>query len=134
MNPQPRRPLPLRPDLRGLEPYGAPQLHVPVVLNVNENPYAPSESVVADVAEAVRAAARGLNRYPDRDFLDLRTDLAAYLRRESGVALAPEQSQPSFIDVENGRCLFRRDQRCLIQKLAGIRPLPESDVHLRKHY
>ncbi len=91
MNPQPRRPLPLRPDLQGLEPYGAPQLHVPVVLNVNENPYAPSESVVADIAEAVRAAARGLNRYPDRDFLDLRLDLATYLRRESGVALAPEQ-------------------------------------------
>ncbi|MBX9246511.1 histidinol-phosphate transaminase [Actinotalea ferrariae] len=82
--------LPLRPELRGLEPYGAPQLDVPVLLNVNENPYPPSEAVVADVARAVAEAASGLNRYPDRDFLPLRTDLAAYLARESGVRVAPE--------------------------------------------
>ena len=36
---------PLREELRGLEPYGAPQLDVPVQLNVNENPYAPSPAV-----------------------------------------------------------------------------------------
>jgi len=84
-------PLPLREDLAGLAPYGAPQLDVPVLLNVNENPYAPSEQVVASIAEAVAGAARGLNRYPDRDFLDLRKDLADYLLAESGVALAPEQ-------------------------------------------
>ena len=83
--------LPLRPELAGLEPYGAPQLDVPVLLNVNENPYAPSEQVVADVAAAVAQAARGLNRYPDRDFADLRADLAAYLLAESGVALTPAQ-------------------------------------------
>ena len=88
---QPRPDLPLRPDLRGLEPYGAPQLHVPVVLNVNENPYPPSEAVAADIASAVLAAARGLNRYPDRDFPDLRADLATYLARESGVAVDASQ-------------------------------------------
>lgn len=81
----PRGPLPLRADLVGLEPYGAPQLDVPVLLNVNENPYAPSEEVVADIAAAVAEAARDLNRYPDREFLDLRADLAAYLEVESGV-------------------------------------------------
>ena len=58
--------LPLREELRGIEPYGAPQLDVPVALNVNENPYAPSEDVVADVARSVAAATRTLNRYPDR--------------------------------------------------------------------
>ena len=42
--------LPLREELRGIEPYGAPQLDVPDALNVNENPYPPSEAVVADVA------------------------------------------------------------------------------------
>jgi len=83
--------LPLRPELRGLEPYGAPQLRVPVVLNVNENPYAPSDAVASDIAAAVLEAARGLNRYPDRDFPELRADLAAYLLRESGVALDPAQ-------------------------------------------
>ena len=36
------RALPLRDDLRGEIPYGAPQIDVPVRLNVNENPYPPS--------------------------------------------------------------------------------------------
>jgi len=75
----------------GLTPYGAPQLDVPVRLNVNENPYPPADDVVADIAADVAAAARGLNRYPDRDFRALREDLAGYLLRESGVRLAPEQ-------------------------------------------
>ncbi|NLI19382.1 MAG: histidinol-phosphate transaminase [Actinomycetales bacterium] len=75
---------PLRPDLVGLEPYGAPQLRVPVVLNVNENPYPPSPAVVADIAAAVAAAARGANRYPERDFPELRQALADYLAVESG--------------------------------------------------
>ncbi|HLV05088.1 MAG TPA: histidinol-phosphate transaminase [Actinomycetaceae bacterium] len=76
--------LPVRPDLAGLTPYGAPQLDVPVLLNVNENPHPPSEQVVRDIADAVAEAARGLNRYPDREFRRLRTDLAEYLHVESG--------------------------------------------------
>jgi histidinol-phosphate aminotransferase len=83
--PAPATRLPLRPDLRGVHPYGAPQLDVPVLLNVNENPYPPTPDVVADIAQAVAAAAAGLNRYPDRDFPELRADLAAYLEAESGV-------------------------------------------------
>ena len=83
--------LPLRPELAGLEPYGAPQIDVPVLLNVNENPYPPAEDVVADIAADVAAAARTLNRYPDRDFLGLCGDLAEYLRRESGVGLSSDQ-------------------------------------------
>ena len=74
--------VPLREELRGIEPYGAPQLSLeqaPVQLNVNENPYPPSEAVVADVAAAVADATRTLNRYPDREFTALREDLAGYL-------------------------------------------------------
>ena len=71
--------LPLREELRGVEPYGAPQLDVPVALNVNENPYPPSEAVVTDVAAAVADVARTLNRYPDREFTGLREALADYL-------------------------------------------------------
>lgn len=70
---------PIREELRGIEPYGAPQLDVPVQLNVNENPYPPSEEVVADVATAVASATATLNRYPDREFAALRSALAAYL-------------------------------------------------------
>ena len=83
--------LPIRPELAGLRPYGAPQLDVPVLLNVNENPYPPSPAVVEDMVAAVRLAAAGLNRYPDRDFAALRADLADYLAVESGVRLAPER-------------------------------------------
>ena len=76
---------PLREELRGLAPYGAPQLSLeqaPVQLNTNENPYGPSEAVVADIAAAVAEASRGLNRYPDREHVELRTALAEYLSRD----------------------------------------------------
>jgi histidinol-phosphate aminotransferase len=79
--------LPLREELRGVAPYGAPQLAVPVALNVNENPYPPSEAVVADVADAVAEATRTLHRYPDREFSELRAALAGYL----GHGVRPEQ-------------------------------------------
>jgi histidinol-phosphate aminotransferase len=79
--------LPLRDDLRGEQPYGAPQLDVAVQLNVNENPYGPSEFVVAEMAAAVAKAARTLNRYPDRDALDLRAALADYLNGDGADGL-----------------------------------------------
>ena len=70
---------PLRADLAGREPYGAPQLDVAVALNTNENPYPPPDSVVREIGEAAAAAAAQLNRYPDRDAVGLRGDLAGYL-------------------------------------------------------
>ncbi|MCB0894648.1 MAG: histidinol-phosphate transaminase, partial [Nocardioidaceae bacterium] len=70
---------PLREELRGIAPYGAPQLDVPVQLNVNENPYGPSPACAADIAAAVAQAAVTLNRYPDRELVDLRMALASYL-------------------------------------------------------
>ncbi|MCT2585280.1 histidinol-phosphate transaminase [Actinophytocola gossypii] len=82
--------LPLRDDLRGRSPYGAPQLDVPVRLNTNENPYPPPPALVADVAEAVAEAAAGLHRYPDRDATELRADLARYLSAVTGVQLGVE--------------------------------------------
>ncbi len=84
MNASARDVLPLRDELRGRTPYGAPQPDVPVRLNVNENPYGPSAALVADIAAAVAAVAGGLNRYPDRDALALRADLAAYLNARDG--------------------------------------------------
>jgi histidinol-phosphate aminotransferase len=83
--------LPLRDDLRGQTPYGAPQLDVPVLLNVNENPYPLSAKVVADIATAVGEAAAGLNRYPDREAHALRTELAGFLTADGGVELTAER-------------------------------------------
>jgi histidinol-phosphate aminotransferase len=71
--------LPLRPELVGEEPYGAPQLDVPVRLNVNENPYPPSPAIIAEMAAAVATAAATIDRYPDREASALRADLAVYL-------------------------------------------------------
>jgi histidinol-phosphate aminotransferase len=72
-------PFVLREDLQDLEAYGAPQIDVPVRLNTNENPYPPSAELIRAVADSVAGVAGSLNRYPDRDAVDLRKDLAAYL-------------------------------------------------------
>ncbi|WP_395243431.1 histidinol-phosphate transaminase [Agromyces sp. MMS24-K17] len=79
--------LPIRDDLRGKSPYGAPQKVVPVALNVNENTHPIPEDVAHDIVARVAAAIIGLNRYPDREFTELRTALAAYL----GHGLDPAQ-------------------------------------------
>lgn len=71
--------LPVREDLRGLPAYGAPQLAADVRLNTNENPYPPPPELLADLVAAVRDAAGQANRYPDRDAIELRAELADYL-------------------------------------------------------
>lgn len=76
--------LPLREELAAVTPYGAPQLEVEARLNVNENPYSPSPEMVADIVKAVARVGTGLNRYPDRDFVELRQALADYLLLECG--------------------------------------------------
>ena len=81
----------LRADLRGGTPYGAPQLDVPVRLNTNESSYPVPAEVVEEIIAAVAAVAPDLNRYPDREFTDLRTELAAYLSRSTGTPVDPAQ-------------------------------------------
>jgi histidinol-phosphate aminotransferase len=83
--------LPLRPELRGRSPYGAPQVPARYRLNTNENPHPLPADLLADLGAALGAAALELNRYPDRNARALRGDLAAYLRRTSGEPVAPEQ-------------------------------------------
>lgn len=79
--------LPLRDNLVGKLPYGAPQDPVPVSLNVNENTHPIPDDVVEDIVRSLAAAVRGVNRYPDREFMGLREALAGYL----GYGLSPEQ-------------------------------------------
>jgi histidinol-phosphate aminotransferase len=83
--------LPLRPELRGRTPYGAPQLAVRYALNTNENPHPLPAALLADLQVALAEAAQGLNRYPDREATVLRADLAAYLSAVSGDPITPEQ-------------------------------------------
>ncbi|WP_353115785.1 histidinol-phosphate transaminase [Microbacterium sp.] len=71
--------LPLRDDLRGLTPYGAPQAPLPVALNVNENTHPVPEGVARDILDDISVALREVNRYPDREFTALREGFARYL-------------------------------------------------------
>jgi histidinol-phosphate aminotransferase len=71
--------LPIRDSLRGRTPYGAPQLHVPIALNVNENTHEISEDILLDVIRKIAESLKDINRYPDREFTALRELLAAYL-------------------------------------------------------
>lgn len=70
--------LPIRDDLRGLTPYGAPQKRVPIALNVNENTHAIPEVVAHDIVRSIAEAILTINRYPDREFSTLRASLATY--------------------------------------------------------
>ncbi|MCW2570534.1 MAG: hisC [Frankiales bacterium] len=83
--------LPVRDELRGRTPYGAPQVRDVIQLNVNENPYPPSAALVADLQRAVGEAGLALNRYPDRDALHLRDALAWYLSDRTAVPLTRDQ-------------------------------------------
>jgi histidinol-phosphate aminotransferase len=74
--------VPVRKDLEDVEPYGAPQLDVPVRLNTNETAEPPPAAFEAALAE--RLTGLGMNRYPDREMLDLR-------RRLGGVEQLPAE-------------------------------------------
>ncbi|MEY2848916.1 MAG: hypothetical protein RI885_1581 [Actinomycetota bacterium] len=78
--------LPIRDDLRGKAPYGAPEARVPVALNVNENTHPVPEAVAHDIITSLAQAILTVNRYPDREFVALRGSLADYL----GAGLGPE--------------------------------------------
>jgi histidinol-phosphate aminotransferase len=79
--------LPLRDALRPLSAYGAPQVPAQASLNTNENPYSPSASLQKAITEAVSVVAADLNRYPDRDAIKLRTQLADYINELSDTCL-----------------------------------------------
>ncbi|APT85059.1 histidinol-phosphate aminotransferase [Corynebacterium aquilae DSM 44791] len=82
--------LPLREELRQEKAYGAPQLNVDVRLNTNENPYSPSPAIIEDFLTQARGIMGELNRYPERDAVELRTALADYITRRTGVAVTED--------------------------------------------
>ncbi len=71
--------LPLRDDLRGRTPYGAPQAPLPIALNVNENTHPVPQEVADDIVDQIAISLREINRYPDREFSALRQAFADYL-------------------------------------------------------
>lgn len=83
--------LPLRADLADLSPYGAPQVDVPVRLNTNENPYSLSDELQSVLRDEISVSLRNLNRYPDRDALELRKALAKSIQTSTGTKLESSQ-------------------------------------------
>lgn len=79
--------LPLHADLKELTPYGAPQVDSKVRLNTNENPYSLSEALQESLMKSITEILKDLNRYPDRDAVRLREDLANLICRENSVDL-----------------------------------------------
>ncbi|WP_322790273.1 histidinol-phosphate transaminase [Rathayibacter toxicus] len=77
----------MRPHLRGRSAYGAPQERADVLLNTNESAYALPDHVVTDITRAIEAAASSLNRYPDREFTELRRRLSEYLQRTTATVV-----------------------------------------------
>jgi histidinol-phosphate aminotransferase len=71
--------LPIRSDLSSLTPYGAPQLESKAQLNTNENPFPPSAGLVEAIGRKAREVGESLNRYPDRDAVELRKLLATFM-------------------------------------------------------
>ncbi|HIV58075.1 MAG TPA: histidinol-phosphate transaminase [Candidatus Stackebrandtia faecavium] len=76
----------LRNDLQDQQPYGAPQIDVPVRLNTNENSYPIPTDVAQDLGTALSREVAGLNRYPDRAAARLRSALASYVGRDTDAA------------------------------------------------
>lgn len=94
---------PLRDDLRGRSPYGAPVIDVPVRLNVNENAFDVPADVTAALQERIAAISATLNRYPDREFTKLRNLLAGYLNdvlRSEGGSSASQSPTSSSIESD----------------------------------
>ncbi|MEY3714540.1 MAG: hypothetical protein RJB59_343, partial [Actinomycetota bacterium] len=71
--------LSLNENIRERKPYGAPQIPARVRLNTNENPYPLDESLQSKIVSEISQRVADLNRYPDRDAVELRTTLAAYI-------------------------------------------------------
>ena len=77
-------------NLKDLAPYGAPQISVAARLNTNENPYSLDQELQNVISREITKQLSHLNRYPDRDALELRSQLAGFINQSSGTSFATE--------------------------------------------
>lgn len=66
-------------NLKNLTPYGAPQIPAPIRLNTNENPFSLQTELQAEIIKEISQQVEHLNRYPDRDAVQLREMLAEFI-------------------------------------------------------
>lgn len=86
-----------RTDLAGVEPYRAPQMDAAVKLNTNESPYPPPQTYFTELA--ARIGNLPLNRYPDRDFSELREALAIHVGTLGNRVWAANGSNELYLQV-----------------------------------
>jgi len=98
--------LPLRDNLVDLTPYGAPQVPAVATLNTNENPFSPTPALARAIAERIETIGEGLNRYPDREATELRTELASFINGLSGTAFEAKNIWPANGSNEIIQSLF----------------------------
>ena len=102
----------------------------PVRLNTNENPYPPPAGLVRAITAAAAEAAAGLNRYPDRDAVALRADLAAYLGH--GLSVGSRCGRPTGPTRSSSSCCRRsagRAARALgFEPSYSMHPLTRQDT------
>jgi len=77
-------------NLKDLTPYGAPQISAAARLNTNENPYSLDQELQNAIARKITEQLAHLNRYPDRDAIELREMLANFVNQSSGTTLTVE--------------------------------------------
>ena len=71
-----------RDDLVALEGYHSPQVDASIRLNTNESPFGPPTGVLAKLTAELPAILEQLNRYPDREALELRSAIGQLHGRE----------------------------------------------------
>jgi len=76
--------LQLNESLRELKPYGAPQIPADIRLNTNENPFGLDSELQREIIDEISQQVSHLNRYPDRDAVQLREMLADYINKSCG--------------------------------------------------
>ena len=117
--------LPLRESLRSRIPYGAPQVAADARLNTNENPYPLPENVAQAIEESIKAVLTGLNRYPDRDAMELRKALVGYVKEHvlSKTALdGPELDEGNIWPANGSNEVLQSILLAFGENVAGFAP------------
>ncbi len=130
--------VPVRADLAAVEPYGAPQLDVPVRLNTNETAEPPPAGYLEEVGRRIQGLE--LNRYPDRPATRLRAALAGRLGLTADRVWAANGSNEvlqQLLQAYGGpdrRALFVRPGYSMYPELCRTSLTPAVEVDLDERF
>ena len=114
--------LPLRTSLRGRAPYGAPQIDVSSRLNTNENPYSLPAEVAAAISDSISRVIVNLNRYPDRDAIELRRRLVAYVEEHVDPSLGLSLSERNIWPANGSNEVLQSILMAFGERVVGFSP------------